>query len=68
MSIPAPTVELLRDVACRHAELRLVMLFGSVANGTARINSDVDIAVLADRALSVAQVIMLAEDFSLAMG
>ena len=49
--VPSPTVsqslvDALRGVLVRHPEVRLALLFGSQANGTATAESDVDLAVL----------------------
>lgn len=49
-------------------QLRLVMLFGSVATGVARAESDLDIAVAADHPLSVEEKISLINALAVSMG
>jgi len=51
----------LRGVLAGFPEVGLAVLFGSMASGRARADSDVDIAVAAKRALSVAQKIALTQ-------
>lgn len=58
----------LRDALARAAGLRLAMLFGSVARGEARADSDIDVAVLADHALSADEKISLIGDIAQATG
>jgi predicted nucleotidyltransferase len=58
----------LRDALARAADLRLAMMFGSVARGEARANSDVDVAVLADHTLSADERIRLVESIAQATG
>jgi predicted nucleotidyltransferase len=64
----SPSVQidaLLREVFTRFPNVTFVMLFGSVASGLARAESDLDIAVAADHTLTIEEKIsivnMLAE-------
>ena len=50
-----------RDALGREPGLRLGLVFGSVAKGTARTDSDIDVAVLADRPLTASDKIHLIE-------
>jgi len=52
----------------RHSGLELAFVFGSVATGTARDDSDLDIAVQAAQPLSAAQKMALIGDLAEAMG
>jgi predicted nucleotidyltransferase len=52
---------LLADILSREPGLRLAMLFGSFAQGTAAPDSDVDVAVLFDRPLDAEQKMRLIE-------
>ena len=52
----------------RHPEVSLALLFGSQARGTARAESDVDLAVSAGRPLSVAEITALIGDLGNATG
>lgn len=58
----------LRDALACVANLRLAMMFGSVARGEARANSDVDVAVLADHTLSADERIRLVDSIAQATG
>ncbi len=58
---------LLRVIA-RHPELRLVIVFGSLASGKARRNSDLDIAVSAAHPLTAAEKLELTGDLAEATG
>ena len=51
-----------------HPELELAILFGSQATGRARLDSDVDVAVLAARPLDTAQKMSLITDIAEATG
>lgn len=55
-------------VLALHPELRLVVLFGSVATGRARADSDLDIAVRAERPLSPEQRLTLIGELAEATG
>jgi len=52
----------------RHPELELVIVFGSVAAGRQRPDSDLDIAVRAGQVLTATQKMALIEDLALATG
>lgn len=52
----------------RHPALKLAIVFGSVARGLARSDSDLDIAVQANHPLSADDKIRLIEDLALATG
>jgi len=54
----------LRQVLERHPEIRLALLFGSVAKGTARYDSDLDIAVVADCPLDVHKIMALISELA----
>ena len=54
-AVPLPqmtTTELIGSVLLRHPHVKLAVLFGSVAGGAARPDSDLDLAVADDRPLS----------------
>lgn len=52
----------------KYPEINAAYIFGSVAKGTARPNSDLDIAVQSEKALTTEQHISLVEDLALATG
>ncbi len=52
----------------KYPEINTAYIFGSVAKGTARPNSDLDIAVQSEKALTTEQHISLVEDLALATG
>jgi len=52
----------------RHQAIRLALLFGSVAKGTACFDSDLDLAVGADHPLDVDETIELISDLAKATG
>ncbi|NMW18688.1 MAG: nucleotidyltransferase domain-containing protein [Chlorobiaceae bacterium] len=54
----------IRDVLERHNAIRLALLFGSLARGTAHYGSDVDLAVGADHPLDVHETINLISDLA----
>ena len=68
MTDPQPIQSTLRDALARAADLRLAMIFGSVARGEARANSDIDVAVLADHTLSADERIRLIESIAQTTG
>lgn len=70
MNGPMTTVtpDKLSAILQRHDEIRLAMLFGSHATGTARPDSDIDVAVWADSALDAETRIALIEELALAFG
>jgi predicted nucleotidyltransferase len=57
-----------RDALGQEPHLRLGLVFGSVAKGTARADSDIDVAVLADRPLTASDKIHLIETLAQATG
>ena len=59
--LPAALKAGLREVLGRFPMVRLALVFGSVAAGTARPDSDLDLAVDAGHALSAAQMLDLTE-------
>lgn len=63
MSIDQATAAL-----AKHPEIKLAIVFGSVASGRARPDSDIDIAVQADKPLTTRQTTRLIEDLALATG
>jgi len=65
MSTPLP---LLRDVLERHPDIRQALVFGSVATGSARQDSDLDIAVEASRPLDAEDKLRLIEALAAAAG
>lgn len=52
----------------KHPEISLAYVFGSIAKGKAKPDSDLDIAVQSDKALTTEQHISLIEDLALATG
>jgi len=58
----------LSQVLERHQAIRLALLFGSLAKGTARFDSDLDLAVGADHPLDVDDTIELISDLAKATG
>lgn len=52
----------------KHSFVKLAILFGSQAAGKARADSDIDVAVLADAPLSVAQKLLLTGEIADAFG
>ncbi len=59
---------LLRDLLQRHPGIRQALVFGSVAAGQAAPDSDLDIAVEAERALAPAEKMALIETLAAATG
>lgn len=67
--MPASKVaQVLRDALALHPDLQLAIVFGSVARGSERADSDVDIAVQAAKALDAQRRIQLVGDIALATG
>lgn len=62
------TDDALRDVLARHPAIGLAFVYGSVARGAARLESDLDVAVMGDRMLSADETIPLLEDLADASG
>jgi len=58
----------IRQVLERHSSIRLALLFGSLAKGTAHHDSDLDLAVGADHPLSVDETIELISDLAVVTG
>lgn len=61
-------IDNLRNLFAVHPDIRLALLFGSLAAGTARTDSDIDIAVQADRPLSAEARLALMDELALAFG
>ena len=61
-------IDLIRRTLTRHGGLELAFVFGSVAQGKARVDSDLDIAVQAARPLSLQQKLALIGDLAEATG
>ena len=59
---------LVKQALSAHPAIELAILFGSHANGSARADSDVDVAVLAPRPLDAAQKMSLVADLATATG
>jgi predicted nucleotidyltransferase len=60
--------EQVKNVLARHPDIQLAYLFGSVARGTARPDSDLDIAVQMTIPLGSSVRIKLVEDLAVATG
>jgi predicted nucleotidyltransferase len=60
-SIAGSVDDQLRDVLSRYDFVQLAILFGSVASGQARPDSDLDLAILAERPISVQEKIAIIE-------
>jgi predicted nucleotidyltransferase len=60
----APTDAALQDLLSQHAKVRLAILFGSCATGTAKPDSYLDLAVLADRPIDTEVRLRLIEDLA----
>lgn len=58
----------IREVLNRHSGIRLAILFGSLASGSATRDSDLDLAVAADRPLDVEGKLNLIADLAEATG
>lgn len=58
----------IQQVLTRHGGIRLAILFGSLAKGSATAESDLDLAVLMDAPLSAETKMALIGDLSQAMG
>ena len=71
MGIPSrlePTADAIRGVAEAESRIVAVYLFGSLADGTAIPDSDIDLGVLFDRSIGVARRARLQARFSDALG
>jgi predicted nucleotidyltransferase len=62
------SLESIRPILARHSEIRLAILFGSMATGHASRESDVDLAVAAERALNVDEKMALMAELAEATG
>lgn len=62
------TLESLQACFARHPEVRVALVFGSVAAGRTTRESDIDVAVSTGRPLDVEQRITLMEDIAVATG
>ena len=60
--------ERMRQVLKQHPRILLAVLFGSLARNTAGVNSDIDLAVSADRALGAHEKMQLIMDLAEAIG
>ena len=67
-SAPEPLACELRAVLARHPQVHFAVLFGSLARGTVRPDSDLDLAVGDDRPLRADDSIALIDDLALACG
>jgi predicted nucleotidyltransferase len=61
-----PTTQKLRELLTHFPIIRVAALFGSMARGTERPDSDIDVAVQADKALVANECIALTEAIALA--
>ncbi|MBC8067251.1 MAG: nucleotidyltransferase domain-containing protein [Deltaproteobacteria bacterium] len=66
--VPAPVLERIRATLERGPPLRFAILFGSQARGTARPDSDFDIAIAPARALTLAEENALAMELERTLG
>lgn len=60
--------ERIRQVLIKYPQIHLVILFGSVARNTAGVDSDLDLAVSADRPLDAHEKMQLIMDLAEAIG
>jgi len=60
-SLPADVLAPLREVLSHFPAIGLAVLFGSVASGRAQPDSDLDLAVSADRALTASEMLQLTQ-------
>ena len=66
--MPLTPLESIRAVLTRHPEIRLAILFGSMASGHASRDSDVDLAVSAERPLKADEKMALMAELAEATG
>jgi predicted nucleotidyltransferase len=64
----ADVIHALKPVLAHHPELDVVIVFGSMATGRQRPDSDLDLAVMAARPLTVAQRMALVGELALVTG
>ncbi|TBU99961.1 DNA polymerase III subunit beta [Stutzerimonas kirkiae] len=62
------TIEAVETTLARHPDIRLAYVFGSVATGHARRDSDVDVAILRDTPLDAPQKAELIGDIAMSTG
>jgi predicted nucleotidyltransferase len=62
------TIQQVHAVLSSHPDIRLAYVFGSIARNRARQDSDLDVAVQAEKPLDSAMCIQLIEDLTLATG
>ena len=60
--------ELVRKVIQKHLDIVLAILFGSIANGSEHFDSDIDLAVDANRPLSPSKKMQMIMDLAEAFG
>ncbi|PSF12650.1 type VII toxin-antitoxin system MntA family adenylyltransferase antitoxin [Marinobacter shengliensis] len=65
-AVKHPDTEKLSEIMARFPQIRVAALFGSMARGTARPDSDIDVAVQADKELSADERIAITEAIALA--
>jgi predicted nucleotidyltransferase len=65
-AVKHPDTEKLSELMARFPQIRVAALFGSMARGTARPDSDIDFAVQADKELSADERIAITEAIALA--
>ncbi len=58
----------LKSLLAQHPDIRLAYLFGSLARGEARADSDLDLAILTEDPLTPERKILLIEELALASG
>ena len=63
-----PIDEQLREVLSGFPQIKLAILFGSVASGTAKVHSDLDLAVIAEKPLQAVEKIQIIEALAMATG
>ena len=63
-----PIDELLRKVFTGFPQIKLAILFGSVASGASNAQSDIDLAVIAEKPLVAAEKIQIIEALTMATG
>ena len=65
--MPNPIVQQIASTLAQHEDIQLAFVFGSAARGTLRLDSDVDVAVLAGGQLSTEARLALMAELSLAL-
>lgn len=64
LDIKPEQLQIVRDILCRHVPDHDVWAFGSRATGKAKPFSDLDLAIVTDKPLSLAVSAALSEEFS----